>query len=282
VSVAATSFVWERSEAEGADRLVLLALADFADENGNCFGSWGKLEQKTRLSRSTIARCLRRLQDSGDLLMVEKGHRRIAGNGAEATVWRIAGLTSEMGVKLTPVSSCDPSSVTMTPKWCHDDTPTVRNIKKHIGGDTPAILSPSHPPSEDDIATGAPEPKPRRAKVAVEVVGPDSLPLPHSGSGFHKWWGEFCEFRTGKIRGRNAPMTLRAAKIILDELATVNEWQAVEAIKTAIACAYVKPYTDKYRDKRGGAQNPQPLPQQTSGPSALERSLQRVRMEAAA
>jgi hypothetical protein len=282
MSVAATSFVWERSEAEGADRLVLLALADFADENGNCFGSWGKLEQKTRLSRATVARCLRRLQDSGDLLMVEKGHRRIAGDGAEATVWRIAGLSPEMGLRLRPVSSCDPSSVTMRPKWCQDETPTISNIKKHIRGATPATLSPSHPPKREEPETGAPEPEPRKAKAPVEVVGPDSLPLPHSGSGFYKWWGEFCEFRRGKIRGRNNPLTRLAATIILAELGTVNEWQAVEAIKTAIACAYVKPYTDKYRDKRGGAQNPQPLPQQASGPSALERSLQRARMEVAA
>jgi hypothetical protein len=143
-------------------------------------------------------------------------------------------------------------------------------------------LSPSHPPKREEPETGAPEPEPRKAKAPVEVVGPDSLPLPHSGSGFYKWWGEFCEFRRGKIRGRNNPLTRLAATIILAELGTVNEWQAVEAIKTAIACAYVKPYTDKYRDKRGGAQNPQPLPQQASGPSALERSLQRARMEVAA
>ena len=282
MSVAATSYVWEKSEAEGADRLVLLALADFADEYGNCFGSWGKLCSKTRLARSTVARSLRRLQDFGELAMVEKGHRRIAGNGSEATVWRIVGLAPEIGVKLRRVQNLDPSSVTIGPKECQNRTPTISNNKEHLLGDTPATPSPSHPPKKDEAATGAPEPKPKKAKVPVEVVGPDSLPLPHSGSGFHKWWGEFCEFRTGKIRGRNNPMTLRAAKIILDELATVNEWQAVEAIKTAIACAYVKPYTDKYRDKRGGVHNPQPLPQQSSGPSALERSLQRARMEVAA
>jgi hypothetical protein len=282
VSVAATSYVWEKSEAEGADRLVLLALADFADENGNCFGSWGKLEQKTRLSRATVARCLRRLQDSGDLVMVEKGHRRIAGNGAEATVWRIAGLSSEMGLRLRPVSSCDPSSVRMRPKWCQDETPTISNNKEHLLGDTPATPSPSHPPKKDEAATGAPESKPRKAKVAAETVGLDTFALPFPSTGFRKWWGEFIEFRRGKIRGRHNPLTQRAAAIILDELSMVNEWQAVEAIKAAIACAYIKPYTDKYRDKRGGVHNPQPLPQQTSGPSALERSLHRVRMEVAA
>lgn len=279
MSVAATSYVWERSEAEGADRLVLLALADFADENGNCFGSWGKLEQKTRLSRATVARCLRRLQDSGDLLMVEKGHRRLAGNGAEATVWRIAGLSSEMGLRLRPVSSCDPSSVRMRPKWCHDETPTIRNNKEHLLGDTPATPSPSHPPKKDGAATGAPESKPSRAKVEGIASWSADRPLPHS-VGFRQWWGEFVEFRRGKIKGRHHPLTDQAARIILGELATVNEWQAVEAIKTAIASGYIKPWVDKFRGKNGAAPvSPAP---QTSGPSALERSLQRVRMEVAA
>jgi hypothetical protein len=279
MSVAATSYVWEKSEAEGADRLVLLALADFADENGNCFGSWGKLEQKTRLSRATVARCLRRLQNSGDLVMVEKGHRRIAGNGAEATVWRIAGLSSEMGLRLRPVSSCDPSSVRMRPKWCQDETPTYKNNKEHLLGDTPATPSPSHPPKKDEAATGAPESKPRKAKAeGIESWSADR-PLPHS-VGFRQWWGEFVEFRRGKIKGRHHPLTDQAARIILSELAAVNEWQAVEAIKTAIASGYIKPWVDKFRGKNGAAPVT-PAPQR-SGPSALERSLERARMEVAA
>ena len=200
MSVAATSFVWERSESEGADRLVLLALADFADENGNCFGSWGKLEQKTRLSRATVARCLRRLQDSGDLLMVEKGHRRIAGNGAEATVWRIAGLSSEMGVRLRPVSSCDPSSVTMRPKWCQDETPTIRNIKKHIGGDTAATESPSHPSKGGEHATGAPRPR-LRSRSSALIRYPSPTPAPASANG-----GEsFASFAPARSAGGTTP-----------------------------------------------------------------------------
>lgn len=163
MSVAATSYVWEKSKAEGADRLVLLALADFADENGNCFGSWGKLEQKTRLSRATVARCLRRLQDSGDLVMVEKGHRRIAGNGAEATVWRIAGLSSEMGLRLRPVSSCDPSSVRMRPKWCQDETPTISNIKNADSAVAPAASQPSLPSSSAPLNSAPKKRKPRKA-----------------------------------------------------------------------------------------------------------------------
>ena len=279
MSVAATRYVWEQSKAENSDRLVLLALADYADEEGNCFGSWGKLEEKTRLSRATIARAVGRLQESGELIMVEKGHRRIAGNGSEATVWRIAGMVSEMGLKMRPVSNCDPSSVKMRPKWSQNETPTISNNKEHLLGDATATTSPSHPPKKDGAATGASEPNPRKAKVEGIESWPADRPLPH-GVGFRKWWGEFVEFRRGKIKGRHHPLTEQAARIILGELAAVNEWQAVEAIKTAIASGYIKPWVDKFRGKNG-AQPVSPAPQ-VAGPSALERSLQRVRMEVAA
>lgn len=140
MSVAATNYVWERSPAEGADRLVLLALADFADESGNCFGSWGKLGQKTRLGRATIARSVKRLQKSGELVMVEKGHRKLAGDGAEATVWQIPGV-AEMGLRMRPASERDPSGIRMRPKWYQDETPTYKNIKERRDSETPPVAS---------------------------------------------------------------------------------------------------------------------------------------------
>jgi hypothetical protein len=280
VSVAATTWVWGDSKAQGADLLVLLALADYADEHGNCYASWAKLQSKTRLSRSTVIRSLRRLQESEQLEEIKKGFRRTAGDGVQATVWRITGI----GVSATPVSGRQvserhPSGVSATPKWCLSDTSTIRTYKNNTLGDTPATSSPSHPPKKDEAATGAPESKPRKAKVeGIESWSADR-PLPHS-VGFRQWWGEFVEFRRGKIKGRHHPLTEQAARIILGELAAVNEWQAVEAVKTAIASGYIKPYTDKFRGKNGAAPVA-PAPQR-SGPSALERSLQRVRMEVAA
>ena len=281
MSVAATTWVWgEGCKAQGADLLVLLALADYADENGNCYASWAKLQAKTRLSRSTVIRSLRRLQDAEQLEEVKKGFRRTAGDGVQATVWRITGI----GVSLTPVSGRQvserhPSGVTVTPKRCHSDTPTIRTYKNTTLGDTPATLSPSHPLTEGEVSMYAPDPVPPKPKtVGIESWSADR-PLPHS-VGFRQWWGEFVEFRRGKIKGRHHPLTEQAARIILAELATVNEWQAVEAVKTAIASGYIKPYTDKFRGKSGAA--PVPPTPQSSGPSALERSLQRARMEVAA
>jgi hypothetical protein len=280
MSVAATTWVWGDSKAQGADLLVLLALADYADEHGNCYASWAKLQSKTRLSRSTVIRSLRRLQESEQLEEIKKGFRRTAGDGVQATVWRIAGI----GVSATPVSGRQvserhPSGVSATPKRCLSDTPTIRTYKNNTLGDTPATSSPSHPLTEDEVAMYAPDPElPKPKTVGIQSWSADR-PLPHS-VGFRQWWGEFVEFRRGKIKGRHHPLTDQAARIILGELAAVNEWQAVEAIKTAIASGYIKPWVDKFRGKNGAAPVA-PAPQR-SGPSALERSLERARMEVAA
>ena len=147
MSVAATNWVWTESKAEGADRLVLLALADFADEDGNCFGSWGKLEQKTRLARRTIADCLRRLQKSGELVMMQRGTRKITGTGVQATIWSIPGV-AKMGADAAPksggwVQEMHLSGADAAPKWCNPCTPTISNIKNADSAPAPVASLPS-------------------------------------------------------------------------------------------------------------------------------------------
>jgi hypothetical protein len=265
MSVAATNYVWTQSPAEGADRLVLLALADFADEAGNCFGSWGKLEEKTRLARATVARCLRRLQDRGELIMVEKGHRKLAGDGAEASIWKIPGVSAEMGLRMRPVSERDPSSVRMRPKWCQNETPTIRNIKeRNKGADAPApaISSPSLPSSSEKEA-----PKPKRAPDPK--FDPSSLPLPH-GPGLATAWQRFIQHR----REIGHRLTPTASRDIIADLGKVNEAAAVEAINKSIKRGYRGVFIDAPPTApKLVTLPPQGRPKQT----ALERSLAEMR-----
>jgi len=269
MSVAATNYVWTQSSAEGADRLVLLALADFADESGNCFGSWGKLEEKTRLARATVARCLRRLQDRGELIMVEKGHRKLAGDGAEASIWKIPGVSAEMGLRMRPVSERDPSSVRMRPKWCQNETPTIRNNKeRNKGADAPApaISSPSHP-SFSEVAA----PKPKRAPAPK--FDPSSLPLPH-GPGFAAVWVDLIEHK----RQKRSPLTEIGARRLLKQLAEFNERDAVEKMERAIVNNYSGVVFPDELQKLRQQRQPIPLPVQGQPKqTALERSLAEMR-----
>lgn len=62
MSVKVSAWVWEHSEARGSDRLVLLAFADYAhDDGGAAFPSIPHLARKARVSRSTALRCVKSL-----------------------------------------------------------------------------------------------------------------------------------------------------------------------------------------------------------------------------
>jgi hypothetical protein len=261
MSVAATNYVWEQSPAEGADRLVLLALADFADEQGNCFGSWGKLSQKTRLGRATIARSVKRLQAAGELVMVEKGHRKLAGDGAEATVWQIPAV-AEMGLRMRPVSLRDPSGIRMRPKWYQNETPTYKNIKeRNKGADAPApAASQPSPPISDPIV-----PRPQKPKF-----DPASLSLPH-GTALANAWAEFAQHR----REIRAPLTPTAAKRIVADLAAVNEAAAVEALRKSVKHGWRGVFVDKPAETTKVVHMPRQGPVQ---PSEAERRM--LEMEA--
>lgn len=67
MSLKVTSLVWERSRAEGGTLLVALAIADFADDDGEAFPSIGALCRKSRLSERAVRYALRDLEALGEL-----------------------------------------------------------------------------------------------------------------------------------------------------------------------------------------------------------------------
>jgi hypothetical protein len=268
MSVAATNYVWTQSPAEGADRLVLLALADFADEAGNCFGSWGKLEEKTRLARRTVADCLRRLQESGELVLVTKGSRKVAGSGLQASIWTIPGV-AKMGAGNAPkserwVQEMHLSGANAAPKWCNPCTPTIDNNKKRnksADAPAPAISSPSLPSSEKEA------PKPKRA--TAPKFDPASLPLPH-GPGFAAVWVDLIEHK----RQKRSPLTEIGARRLLKQLAEFNERDAVEKMERAIVNNYSGVVFPDELQKLRQQRQPIPLPVQGQPKqTALEKHL---------
>lgn len=77
MSVRVMSWVWDHSQAEGTDRLVLLAISDSADHDGsNAWPSVSTIAQKARISERTVQRSIRSLVALGELLVEDQagGH----------------------------------------------------------------------------------------------------------------------------------------------------------------------------------------------------------------
>ena len=108
-------------ELKPGPKLVLVVLADYADDNGYSFPSATTLARRASVSRSTLFRLLGELEDMG-LLARE---RRRLGSGA----------STSNGYRLNPAPPCQID----TPPRVTGDTPPVSTV-------TPLIDPPSEPP----------------------------------------------------------------------------------------------------------------------------------------
>lgn len=66
------SWVFESSKAHGSHRLVLLAIADNADDDGNCWPSIATIARKANLSRTKVLDCLKDLEQAGAIVRMHR------------------------------------------------------------------------------------------------------------------------------------------------------------------------------------------------------------------
>jgi hypothetical protein len=75
VSFKVTNWVWTRSESRNGARLVMLALADRADDNGRCWPSIDDLSERTKLSPRAVQKAIAALAEIGELEVENGGGR---------------------------------------------------------------------------------------------------------------------------------------------------------------------------------------------------------------
>jgi hypothetical protein len=108
MSIKLMSAVWERSDISSTQKLVLLALADWANDDGLCWPSIDRLAQKTGMAGRSVQRIIRDLEQIG---LVKRDE--VAGKGNRYWV-------------LTPLTDCHPRhSVTPPLTECHPTPDTV-------------------------------------------------------------------------------------------------------------------------------------------------------------
>ena len=69
MSIKIMSMIWDDGPAKQSERFVLLALAYYANDQGECWPSIAGIARKTCLTERGVQKILRRLSDDGWLLI---------------------------------------------------------------------------------------------------------------------------------------------------------------------------------------------------------------------
>lgn len=165
MSIRIMSAVWDSKRYDASTLVVLLAMADYAnDEDNTCRPSIGRLADKSRLSQRQVMRILGKLKSDGTITPVGEFPTR---TGSPIVIYRI-NLEALKGDMVSPLP---------TPKGDIGDT-----LKGDIGGMervTPMSYDPSLGPSLDPSVVGtAPTPSPA-APAATE---------PEASAPAASWW----------------------------------------------------------------------------------------------
>jgi hypothetical protein len=236
MSIRVMTLVWERSRHSGTDLLMLLALADFSDDQGNSYPAVPTLAAKCRMSQRNAGYILKGLQASGELeVRANEGPRgtnryRIVVN-ALAGVQPIAGegMKPTAGVGLKPAAGMKPGS----PLQPTSDTPAIQR------------RSPLQPTADEpSLNRQEPSSKARRVRSAVSKSASPDLPdwIPPDT------WNDFVEMR----KSIKKPMTHAAVRLMvkkLDKLRTEGH-EARAVLEQSIASCWQGLFPVKADDPR--------------------------------
>jgi len=108
MSVQCTTRVWKQSETTGTHRLVLLAIADFANEDGVGWPGQKRLAEMAKVSVGSIKRITTDLVNQGELW---KGRRRKGGPNAYIVLLGLESEELERAIKLVSDLGCKEKDV---------------------------------------------------------------------------------------------------------------------------------------------------------------------------
>jgi len=143
------NWAWDQTAINGNEKLVLLRMADYADEHADSFPSYSKLANSASISRSTAMRIVSKLEQKG---YIEKHERKRKNGSATSNIYRLNlsffdkknhGETDDPSSKVTPppsskvtpgvVAKCDQGGSTgATRGGSTGATPITTNINHHL------------------------------------------------------------------------------------------------------------------------------------------------------
>jgi Helix-turn-helix domain len=211
--------VREHSVTQGAAKHVLLTLATYADDNGECYPSHATLASNTGLSLRTIERVMKEIP-ADELQVVQKG--KAAGR---PTVYRIT-------VNPRQADGCQ------VPNSRQNDN-SQDNNSRHGDGSTPVNLSLNSRHGDGLTTNELPIEVPKARKPAPSVssdAGSREVMIPPGldTSEFRKSWAEWLEYR----KQSKKPLKPLSQQKQLNELNSLGPDRAIAAINHSIARSY--------------------------------------------
>ncbi len=113
MSIAAINWAWSQEAPTSTAKLVLVALADHANGEGECFPSMGRVAELAQCSTRQVSRCVDSLEEAG---LLTRKRRRMSGG-------KMGGYSYRLPIQQTLTSSGHPRPVDT--RGTHHQTPTT-------------------------------------------------------------------------------------------------------------------------------------------------------------
>jgi hypothetical protein len=239
VSIKIMSLVWDSEIGPASKRLVMLALADSASDEGVCWPSVATIARKSLTGLSTVRRVVAELEAEG--LLERHERKRETGSGAmtnSSNMYVInAAKIVAMGAPTPSQIETPPSQNGTTPPPNSGPTPSqsgTHNRKRNHQGNREGTAN----PSGGAPAGAGPAPKPKSAKTEEHGLfdTPPPVKAPQKPAGAPAVVAAYVDaFRTS--HGGSDPLRAYVGRVARDAAAMLRAGEATEGELTAAATA---------------------------------------------
>jgi Helix-turn-helix domain len=156
--------VWDETDVDGTDLIVLLCLADHANDDGDCWPSIPRLAKRARRSDRQVRRVLADLEERGLVVRDPRPGR--------SSIYHVLPLSPLTGVSsATPVTDDTPTPVT-------DDTPpltpvTPRTVKESPVESAVEVVTAKSVGDTPEVSPGNQPDFPLFARAALDPITPE-------------------------------------------------------------------------------------------------------------
>lgn len=205
MSIRVIQWVWDHSQSVGNDRLVLLAIADCANERGeNAYPAILTLAKKCNISERTVQRSIKQLKAIGELGVCYRS------DGEGNNISNCFSIFMSTGDNLTPGGD------NQTPPSRQSDTTPGDNL-------TPKPSITSEPSNNQNTNSRSASRKKKEINPELHDYDPDlqqgvEIPQSLQTEAIMEHWRLWLEYR--RVRKKN-PVTVGAARTQLKELSTL-------------------------------------------------------------